>query len=81
MPAKEARSCASTIIVEIKENIGERRGWGEGGGSRGPERYLANMRGNGDREISADRFMFLEVVISHDEIPGSFHKRLSRAVS
>lgn len=26
VPAKEARSCASTIIVEIGENIGEKRG-------------------------------------------------------
>lgn len=26
MPTKEARSCASTIIVEIGENIGEHRG-------------------------------------------------------
>lgn len=47
---RRPRSCASTIIVEIGENISEQRGL---------ERYLANMRGNGDREISADRSVYI----------------------
>lgn len=39
-----------------------------GGARGGPERCLANMRGNGDREISTDRITFLGVVIfSHDK--------------
>jgi len=61
--AEEAPSCASTIIVEIGENIGaEEQGGGE------TERCLANMRGNGDREISTDRITLLGVVIfSHDK--------------
>lgn len=63
MSAEEAPSCASTIIVEIGENIGVEE---QGGGL---ERCLANMRGNGDREISTDRITFFGVVIfSHDKI-------------
>lgn len=48
VPAKQAQSCASTIIVEIGENIDE----------EGAERCLANARGN--REISADRVYVLQ---------------------
>lgn len=58
-------SCASAIIVEIGENIGEEEQQeekGEGGRDRA-ERYPANVLGNGDREISTDRITFLEVVI------------------